>query len=192
MAIEIRCAECGAKCKNTDSYCPSCQASIKRQDLTHYEPLEGIEMEKWKGFIVKSTEHYIDMFRKYENKKVFARFNPWAFLWCLPWFLYRKMYLQSIIIAVFMFLIISGFLLLFNVAPFLSIILMFASIFLFLLTVGLFANAIYKAHVKREISKPEPNMKRGGTSVAAIIIGSIIYDVAASIFVDIAFALLVQ
>lgn len=192
MAIEIRCAECGAKCKDTDSYCPSCQASIKRQDLTHYEPLEGIEMEKWKGFIVKSTEHYIDMFRKYENKKVFARFNPWAFLWCLPWFLYRKMYLQAIAIFVFEVLLLVGYSSLFNVAPKLSSVLVFVVAFLFLFLVSLFANAIYKTHVKREISKPEPNMKRGGISWLAVIIGSIIYDMTAGIFVDLALALLVQ
>ena len=174
MATDIRCAECGAKCKDTDNYCPSCQASIKRQDLTHFEPLEGIDMEKWKSFIVKSTEHYIDMFRKYENKKVFARFNPWAFLWCLPWFCFRKMYLEAVAIVALMYLLLSGCALLFNVVPVLSIILGYAIVFLLLLTVGLFANAIYKAHVKREISKLEPNMKRGGTSIGAIVIGYII------------------
>ena len=173
MATDIRCAECGAKCKDTDNYCPSCQASIKRQDLTHFEPLEGIEMEKWKSFIVKSTEHYIDIFRKHENKKVFVRFNPWAFLWCFPWFYFRKMYLEVVVIYILYTLITLGIALLYNVAPILALILALIVPLLCLLTISFYANAIYKAHVKREISKPEPNMKRGGTSWPAVIIGCI-------------------
>ena len=186
MATDIRCAECGAKCKDTDNYCPSCQASIKRQDLTHFEPLEGIEVEKWKSFIVKSTEHYIDIFRKHENKKVFVRFNPWAFLWCIPWFCFRKMYLEAVVIAVLYELLIVGFSLLFNVAPALSSVLLFVAAFLFLLLASLYANAIYKAHVKREISKPEPNIKRGGTSWPAAIISIVVHSVAS----DVAFELI--
>lgn len=177
MATDIRCAECGAKCKDTDNYCPSCQASIKRQDLTHFEPLEGIEMEKWKSFIVKSTEHYIDIFRKHENKKVFVRFNPWAFLWCLPWFCFRKMYLEAVVIIVLYSLISIGLTLLINVSSILALILTLIVPLLCLITISLYANAIYKAHVKREISKSEPNMKRGGTSWLAVIIGYVVSGV---------------
>jgi len=169
MAREIRCAQCGAKCLDTDSYCPKCSASISAQDIKNDDMLEGIEIEKWKKFIGDKSADYIEVFRKNENKKFFASFNIWAFLFGSSWMYYRKMYPQAIVTTLLETLVVV-------LCAFLEGPLMLASfliVFIFKALVGACAHCVYRNHVKKQLTKDENSIKKGGTSFTAVIIASL-------------------
>ena len=179
MAREIRCAECGAKFLDTDSYCPKCSASILAQDIKNDDTLEGIETEKWKKFIGDKSADYIEVFRKNENKKFFASFSIWAFLFGSSWMYYRKMYPQAIVTTLLEMLVVV-------LCAFLEGPLMLASFLIviaFKALVGSFACCVYRNHVKKQLLKPENSTKKGGTSFAAVIISALATSLFASLVI---------
>ena len=179
MAREIRCAECGAKCFDTDSYCPKCSASISVKDIKKDDMLEGIEIEKWKKFIDDKSVDYIEIFRKNENKKFFASFNIWAFLFGSSWVFYRKMYLEGIITVLLEMLVVI--LCAFLKGPLMLAI--FPIVIIFKMLVGVFAHCVYRNYVKKQLSKGENSDKKGGTSFGAVIIAALVTSLFASLVI---------
>lgn len=181
MSNEIRCSNCGKKCKESDSYCKSCGEPIVKTVDTYGAPIEGIELAKWEEFIGEGADNFIKDFRKNDGKKIFTSANFGAFFFGQLWFLYRKMYIEAIIAYIAAFVVIG---IVFAVAmadAFAAVMIVVPILFAYRIVLWLFANAVYKQHIKREISKPAPDMRKGGTTIIAPIVGDIIVGLIISV-----------
>lgn len=168
MAIEIRCKVCGTKCLDTDNYCPNCHSSIATQGKSYEAPIENIDAELWKRFIGLKSESFLKIYRKNEGKKFFVDFNPFAFLFKSFWFLYRKMYVQAIIIELFA-IVYSGILtafVLMSQGP--QMLLAIPLAFIFPIVLALLAPLIYRNHVIKCIKKDD--MSRSGSSLTPVFV----------------------
>lgn len=181
MINEIRCSNCGKKCKETDTYCKSCGEPIEKSKDTYDNSLEGIEIEKWEEFIGEGADKYISDFRKNEGKKVFTSGNFGAFFFGQLWFAYRKMYLETLIIYAATFLVVIGVLAITMADAFTGVMVGIPILLVSRMAMWLFANAIYKAHIKREISKNAPDMRKGGTNIIYPIVCDLIFGAISSI-----------
>ena len=180
MEKEIRCAQCGARLEASDSYCPSCYASVSEKDKKDETVFEGIEIETWKQYLGDRAVDYLEIFKKQENKRFFFSFNPYAFFLNTTWMYYRKMFVEAIVTGVMMVLLIIGLAFITTISSPLMI-LMFPVALVFHFCVGAFSNCAYKNHLKRVILKHQGNTKKGGTSYVAAFIGT----VASSLLLDI-------
>lgn len=176
MANEIRCSACGKKCKETDSYCRYCQEPIVKTVDTYGAPIENIELEKWEEFIGENSKNFIDDFRKNEGKKIFISANFGALVFGQLWFAYRKMYREAIIIYLLAFLIITLIFFVTLADTFTAIMIMMPIVIAYRIALCLFANALYKEHIKREISKTAPDMRKGGTTIVAPILFDLFFS----------------
>lgn len=79
MSNEIRCSNCGKKCKDADSYCKGCGEPVVKTVDTYGAPIEGIELAKWEEFIGEGSANFIKDFRKNEGKKIFTSANSWRY-----------------------------------------------------------------------------------------------------------------
>lgn len=181
MENEIRCSNCGKKCKETESYCRNCGEPVVKVVDTYGAPIDGIELAKWEEFIGEGADNFIKDFRKNEGKKIFTSGNFGAFVFGQLWFLYRKMYVEAIITYLAAILVIAILLAVAMVDVFTMVMIMFPILLVYRMSLWLFANAIYKAHIKREISKPAPDMRKGGITIVAPIAGDLIFGGIASI-----------
>lgn len=177
MTNEIRCSNCGKKCKETDSYCKGCGEPIVKTNDTYGTPIEGIELAKWEEFIGEGSDNFIKEFRKNEGKKIFTSANFGAFIFGQLWFLYRKMYLEAIIAYIGAIVVIGVVFAIAMADAFTAVMIVLPIVFAYRIAMWLFANAVYKAHIKREISKPAPDMRKGGTTILAPIAGDVIFGI---------------
>ncbi len=174
MSNEIRCSNCGKKCKETDSYCKSCGEPVVKTADTYGAPIEGIELAKWEEFIGEGSTNFIKDFRKNEGKKIFTSANFGAFIFGQLWFLYRKMYIEAIIAYIGAIVVIGAVYAIAMADAFTAVMIVLPIVFAYRIVLWLFANAVYKAYIKREISKPAPDMRKGGTTILAPIVGDVI------------------
>ena len=65
------------------------------------------DLALFEAFFKKSKPYYLDKLTKYRNGQRFS-FNVFAFLFGLFWFMYRKMYLEAIVVLVV--IVAEGFL----------------------------------------------------------------------------------
>lgn len=171
MASEIWCKACGAKCMTTDNYCPLCHASLRAQDHSGELPLYGIPIEQWYKFIGKNADKYVHSFTKHKDKAYYIDFNIAAWFFPTYWFAYRRMFGKAVLLQMFS-AIISSLLIIgtaSNTNPFGFLGLAYLISYSLPILVGLFANSIYRQHVKEKLSRPVPDMNAGGTSVGAVI-----------------------
>ena len=146
-----------------------------------------------KTFFGKNSDYYFDKWNEYKNGRIIS-FRPFAFLFGLFWFLYRKMYREGLLMGLLILIegIIEEYILtdIFNIQEgdrkgFDLIIIILIAAFS-----GMFGNYIYMKSSERKIKKilstdlsEEEKMKKlegtGGTSwiffiVVLAIIGTII------------------
>ncbi len=178
MENKIMCRTCGYMCPANTDYCPSCHASILRQEHDNEQPIDGIDISQWRKFIVKNSTEYIKLFQRNDGKKVFISFNGGAFFAAPLWMIYRKMYIQGFLTYLLMiavnFLMIIFMLLTDQVA--LTMFIKYISIIAVSFIVSLFSKSMYKSHVKKCLSQPAPDMSRGGTSIKACFFWLIIFS----------------
>lgn len=181
MQNEIRCYNCGKICKETDTHCRYCQEPIIKTDDTYGKPIDGVEIGRWEEFIGEAAASYIAKFRKNDGKKIFVNANIGALIFAQTWMFYRKMYLEAIITYLIAIAIIVACFLIGTVDIFTAIMIMLPLVLAYRVAICIFGDAIYKAYIKREISKNAPDMRKGGTSVAAAIVGSVAFNIILSI-----------
>ena len=172
MANIIWCKSCGEKCTTMDSYCPVCHASLKGQDHSDELPLDGYSIDMWYKFIGKNADKYVKGFVKHRHsKKYYIDFNPAAWFFPAYWFCYRRMFGKAVVLQLISILL-AGITV---VVAIKSKSVLGALGFAYLISyglpmvVGLFANSIYRQHIKEKFRQPIPDMDAGGTSAGAII-----------------------
>lgn len=143
--------------------------------------------EGWATFIENNSERYLQIYEANKDKKVFIHTNWSAFFWLDAWMFYRKMYLWGAILMLSKYLLAFG-LLLAMLAAYLPqlmsamvgemvqktlsdilfgkvLFVIVAVVLLVRLAFSLFADCIYREHIRKNIG-----YKGEGTSVAAVII----------------------
>lgn len=181
MENEIRCSNCGKKCKETDTHCRYCQEPIVKTVDTYGQPIDGIELKKWEEFIGEGSSSYISKFRKSDGKNIFIGANFAALAFAQTWMLYRKMYLEALITYLIGFIIIVTGFAIADADVFTGIIILLPLVLLYRLAICVFADSLYKSHIKREISKNVPDMRKGGTSIGVAIAGTFVVSAIVSI-----------
>lgn len=174
MANEIRCSCCGKKCSENDSYCRYCQEPIVKTVDTYGQPIEEIELAKWEEFIGSNSKAFISVFRKNEGKKFFTSTNFGALVFGQLWFLYRKMYLEAIVSYLAGFVVIIEVFAILMADVFTGIMITLPIVIGYRIALCIFANALYKTKIMKEISKTAPDMRKGGTTIVAPIVGYLI------------------
>lgn len=184
MSTKIICSACGETCSPNDRYCKNCNASLKEQTPITFDNslLEGIDYALWNDFIEKNADRYISVFKKSNGKRWFSSFNWCAFLFSIEWLLYRKMYKIAILSAIITAVSLIFISLMKYIGP-LGILLGYTLVILLKIVISFFGDALYKSHVKKEISKEYPDKNKGGTSLAAVIFGSIGLSIFLNLFV---------
>lgn len=91
------CENCGAACKDTDSFCRMCNASLAYAADESYKLINDISTSELNMLIDKNAARYMEILADNEDKKVFIHFNWAAFFIPEIWLLYRKMYLYFVL-----------------------------------------------------------------------------------------------
>ncbi len=171
MANEIWCKSCGEKCRTTDSYCPVCHASLKSQDHSNELPLDGYNINMWYKFIGKNADKYVKSFVKHRHQKYYVDFNPGAWFFPAYWFCYRRMFGKAVLLQLIAILLAGITVVIAATSKSVLGALGIAYLISYMLPmlVGLFANSIYRQHIKSKLSQPIPDMDAGGTSLGACI-----------------------
>ncbi|MBO9703188.1 MAG: DUF2628 domain-containing protein, partial [Sporocytophaga sp.] len=157
---------------------------VQLHDIKNMEITE----EYLKTFFAKNSDYYFDKWKEFKNGKIIS-FKPYAFLFGLIWFLYRKMYREVLLLLLVIFLeVILEEYLLSDVLgmqegsrKFIDCI----AKFFFGLFCGMFGNYLYMKSserkiiniLSRDLSEEEKNRllgKLGGTSWLALIILALI------------------
>lgn len=90
---KIRCDTCGATYSVGTKTCRSCGKTLMTQHQQEdAETLHGMPLKDWHAFIEKNSNYYVDLFKRKQNKVIFASINIWAIIFGIAWFFYRKMY----------------------------------------------------------------------------------------------------
>lgn len=177
MANEIICNSCGARCSDNASYCPSCYSSLQQQIEVEADDdhcIDGIDENIWKEFMGPQSADFVQLLKKNKHKKLFVRANAFAFLLPMQWFFCHKMYLAGTAYQLATYAIYLLLLKLYQYS-FYFIFLLVPIALLMNALVSIFANTLYKEHVRKELSKPNPKMKKGGLSYGAAIAATIIF-----------------
>lgn len=181
MTNKIRCSACGKKCKETDSYCRYCQEPIVKTVDTYGAPIENIELARWEEFIGENSKAFIPVFRKSEGKKIFTSANFGALVFGQLWLLYRKMYREAIVAYLAALVLIVMIFSVLLADTFTGVMITIPILLAYRIALCLFANALYKARIIREISKNAPDMRKGGTTILAPIAGDLILGAVTSV-----------
>jgi len=202
----IICSNCGATCKATDEYCKRCWKKLNKEAASENSLQDDKTQPKWvewELFIDKNADRYIEIYQENSGKKLFPHMNWAAFLFGLNWVLYRRMFKVAVIgffvTALLSTLLFSAFLLphraeiislqestdSFASLKIENIIASAQLITLCLVPLscvfwGLFGDSIYQMHIKKKIG----NSKNGGTSVAELFGGRILFSVISAVLLN--------
>lgn len=143
---------------------------------------EGQDRELFAAYFQRSSAYYLEQLDRLRAKKRLS-FNPYAFFCGIFWFLYRKLYIEFIIIAVL--LVTEGQLEaylyentdLYEYATLIS----WSITILFCLSYGIFANILYLKRAEKHVSLAKSKFiglegrkifleKKGGTTFTAVTI----------------------
>lgn len=94
---ERKCPNCGAIYSPWHSYCAECGTELGKMPPMEDEMLDGYDLPTWRMFIDKNTGHYMPVFMKNKDKKVFFHINWSAMFFTVYWMFYRKMYKYAFI-----------------------------------------------------------------------------------------------
>ena len=140
------------------------------------------DIELYKSFFQKRDDYYLETLDKYNQGKKFT-FNYATLIFGIFWFLYRKMYIEVIIIYSFISLesLFENLLLKRLIGEERTVIFSFCITVLFLITTGFSGNILYLKKAIRTIGKAKKKYpdfenqnryvaKKGGTSLVVITI----------------------
>lgn len=98
---KLYCPDCNAPYSAGAKSCRACGKTLPTLETVKEETeLHGMPLSDWRIFIGKNSERYINIFKKYKDKDPFFKFNWAAFFLGYAWFLYRKMFKQTIILFI--------------------------------------------------------------------------------------------
>ncbi|KAB0664119.1 DnaJ domain-containing protein [Oryzomonas japonica] len=107
------------------------------------------------SIVGKNNAFYVERFIKFKKKMGYSSWNWAAFLFCIPWTIYRKMYmLATMFIAIYAFWLYATFRILEiskinpNVEE--ELYFLMASVWCCKALYGIFANAVYFYHIERK------------------------------------------
>lgn len=178
MANEIKCSACGKVYNGTSGYCRYCGEPINIKEAQNDSVLEGIDIENWKQFIGDNHQKILPIFKKHQGKKFFVDFITPAFFFPVQWLLYRKMYKEAVFTEIFSWLLVFCVLLLAKVEIALTTVFMLPLLLLCKIILALPCPMFYRNYCKKELSKEEPNYKKGGVSWMAAVVFSYIIEIA--------------
>ncbi|MBE6796712.1 MAG: DUF2628 domain-containing protein [Ruminococcaceae bacterium] len=102
----VQCEHCGTICNLKDGFCKNCWKKLPCDSQQNDFIIDGVGQSEWENFIDKNSDRYIEVYKKYEGKKIFLNINLSAMFFGLNWMLYRKMN-KLAFISYFIFALLS-------------------------------------------------------------------------------------
>lgn len=184
----IFCSKCGSKNNKVNSFCSNCGNKLTQEKSEYINvndksvntnetknkntntintTLDYLGTDEMNMFISKNIEYYNPKFRQITRTGDKKTWNWSAFFFNIYWFLYRKMYVQAVII--FFISIIA------TMIPYVGIIINLCMA----IGIGMYANSIYLDNINKKLNeiaimgsdmgyetKESMIMKKGGTNIA--------------------------
>ena len=163
------CTQCGTQAISTAKYCAKCGAAVNKSS----SPTDTEDQHLKRSYcaaIGKNNDYYIDKFIKFKDGKSYFSWNWAAFLFCIPWTIYRKMYKLAAVFVVILCVrgyqtnrIIENS----KINPNLDDVLITSFVITWLAkgTYGIFANALYFKHIDKNLLVRNPTMQEQTSSI---------------------------
>lgn len=140
----MECSSCGYQIIDQANFCSSCGEKTDTYYKESNFPLEK-EIE---AFVYYNSDYYIDKWSNSKDPLMYAGWNWAAFLLCLFWLGYRKMYIRQFIVSFVAIVILAS-----KVIPDFPV-------FLIWIYYGFRANAVYYKHVTKQVGEITNHLKK--------------------------------